>query len=238
MNNTSQCLSSPFSKGLMESLSLMIGYIPVAIAFGISANAANIGWIPVLMSAVMYTGAGQFVMLDAIATGKSLILTVGLCALMDIRHLFYGPVMRTAVPMSIKQRIFGAFGMNDEVFAISSSKAPKIPLPVRIKWYFGLMIGTYFSWVFGTFLGVLMGDWIIEHVKVLEPALPFAFPALFFVLMYLNYSRQMLFPLLVTLTVTGTLCLMLSTGPAIIAGAVAGIGCYYLMNKNTQEALA
>jgi len=228
-------VNSPFIRGLTESLGVMIGYIPVAIAFGITANAADIEWVPVLMSGVMYTGAGQFVMLDAIITGKSLILTVGLCALMDIRHLFFGPVMSKAVPMSLKQRVLGAFGMNDEVFAISSSKAKNIPLAYRIKWYFGLMMGAYFSWVFGTFLGVLVGDWIIEQVKPLEPALPFAFPALFFVLMCLNFSRQMFMPILITLVVTGIICILFSSGPAIIIGAVSGMGYYYFTNRNVNE---
>ena len=222
----------PFCQGLSDSVAVMIGYIPVAMAFGMTAKAAGLpDWLPPLMSFVMFAGATQFVMISAIIKGSVLVWVVGLCALMDMRHLFFAPTVEKLVPMGIKKRAFAAFGLTDEVFAMTCSKAKDVPAEQRVRWYFGLAVGAYLSWCFGAILGVLLGGWVEEHLAFLSAALPFAFPALFFILLYLNLNRNMLIPVLITFSVTSILCLLYSSGVAIIVGAVCGMGYFYVIQR-------
>ena len=222
----------PFRQGIVDSIAIMIGYIPVAMAFGMTAKAAGLpDWLPPLMSIVMFAGATQFVMIGAIINGGALAWIVGLCALMDARGLFFAPTIEKLVPMGIKKRSLAAFGLTDEVFAITSNKAKEIPITQRVRWYFGLMIGAYLSWCFGTLLGVLLGNWITEHLSFLSVALPFAFPALFFVMVYLNLHQNMFIPIFITFGLTSALCLFFSGGVAIIVGAFCGMGYFYLTQR-------
>ncbi len=222
----------PFRQGLADSTAIMIGYIPVAMAFGMTAKSAGLpDWLPPLMSVVMFAGATQFVMISAIIKGSALAWIVGLCALMDARHLFFAPTVEKLVPMGIKKRALAAFGLTDEVFAMACSKAKDVPPTQRIRWYFGLMIGSYFSWCFGAVLGVLLGGWVTEHLSFLSAALPFAFPALFFILVYLNIHKNMFVPVLITFSLTSILCLLYSSGVAIIVGAACGMGYFYLTQR-------
>jgi predicted branched-subunit amino acid permease len=93
----------------------MIGYLPVAVMFGISTRTAGLGVAEALaMSIFIFAGASQFALVGMLASCVSLpgalIATVGL----NLRHLFYGPALapflgltdwKRALPYVIRPRI-------------------------------------------------------------------------------------------------------------------------------------
>lgn len=60
-------------QGVLDSLPIVIGYLPVAFAFGL--NAVKLGFTPLeglFISCIIYAGASQFVITTLLSAGVSL----------------------------------------------------------------------------------------------------------------------------------------------------------------------
>lgn len=214
-----------FFRGLFDSLSIGLGYVPVAISFGLAAVYADISpWMAVLVSILVYAGASQFILVSLVASGGAALSVIGIVLLMNLRHFFYGPALiaklgktRRRLPLFVL-----AAGLTDEVFATSISKLDSQPVQEREHWYAGLQLGAYLAWVGGTALGAFFGhDWI-SGSPLLSQTLGFVLPALFFALLL---EIRHIVPAYVLVgaglaTLLGSL--LLPAYGAIIAGMLAG----------------
>jgi len=174
-----------FKKGLSASFPIFLGYLPVAIAFGISARGIGLSVIDsIMISALIFAGASQFALVSLLATGTSAAVASIAALMLNLRHILYGlllaPLLKrvkfsTVAPL--------AFGLTDEVFATAISQLEKIPKEKRILWLLGLEVGAYLSWVFGTLLGAIGSSILLAISPTFAPTLSFALPALFLVLL-------------------------------------------------------
>jgi 4-azaleucine resistance transporter AzlC len=175
-----------FFHGLRDSLSIALGYLPVAISFGLAAIHAGFApWVAVLISILVYAGAAQFILITLLAGGGSPVSVIGIVLLMNVRHVFYGPALASRLDSSSRRlpTPLLAAGLTDEVFATSISKLAERPGHEREYWYAGLQLGAYLAWVAGTALGAYFGkDWL-QSSAVLAQTLGFVLPALFFALL-------------------------------------------------------
>jgi 4-azaleucine resistance transporter AzlC len=175
-----------FLRGLTDSLSIAIGYVPVAISFGLTAIHADITPVmAVFVSLMVYAGASQFILVSLIASGSAALSIVGIVLLMNLRHFFYGPALLSKFGRAPRRypMIALAAGLTDEVFAASISKMQGIPEQEREPWYVGLQLGAYASWVGGTAAGAYFGqDWLRQS-PILSQSLGFVLPALFLALL-------------------------------------------------------
>src|SRR3546814_462325 len=175
-------MKSAFLRGMADSLSIAVGYVPVAISFGLAAVHADIApFMAVLTSVLVYAGASQFILVSLVASGAGAVSVVGIVLLMNLRHLFYGPALMTRLKGERRLPLIAmAAGLTDEVFATSISKLEQQPQQEREAWYVGLQLGAYLSWVGGTAVGAYFGhDWI-RNSAILSQTLGFLLPALFF----------------------------------------------------------
>lgn len=176
-----------FFKGLLVSLSIAAGYLPVAFSFGLAALQAGLSPLSTLMlSVVVYAGASQFVLIPLLASGAGLLTALPTVLLMNARHLFYAPALWGRYRRTGKRRVPApvlAFGLTDEVFAASMTRMAEVPEPQREHWYLGLQTGAYGSWVLGTVLGVALGGYFEHPPAALQAALSFILPGLFFALL-------------------------------------------------------
>ncbi|WP_436920297.1 AzlC family ABC transporter permease, partial [Escherichia coli] len=113
------------AEGIKDSLPIVISYIPVAFAFGL--NATKLGFTPLeslFFSCIIYAGASQFVITAMLAAGSSLWVAALTVMAMDVRHVLYGPSLRSRIQraMSKKKTALWAFGLTDEVFAAATAK--------------------------------------------------------------------------------------------------------------------
>ncbi|MFZ5487998.1 MAG: AzlC family ABC transporter permease [Pseudomonadota bacterium] len=194
----------PFTQGLFASLSIGAGYLPVAFSFGLAALQAQLSPpVALLVSVLVYAGASQFALVALVAAGGSLLSVVATVALMNVRHVFYGPVILgklrgdahpgsgaadgagqtsgaqgLGVPLPLL-----AFGLTDEVFARAVGGLPAVPLAGRPYWFAGLELGAYASWLLGTALGATLGQQMLAQSVFLREVLAFILPALFFALL-------------------------------------------------------
>jgi 4-azaleucine resistance transporter AzlC len=79
--------SDPFKEGIKAALPIVVGYLPVGIAFGLLAR--NIGLTPFevgLMSLLVYAGASQFLAIQMIFKGMTWLPIVLATFFINLRH--------------------------------------------------------------------------------------------------------------------------------------------------------
>ena len=170
-----------FFTGLRTSLPLIIGYFPVAVAFGISATSIGLSQLDAtLISLIIFAGASQFAFVGLLAEGTSALTAVLVVIGLNLRHMLYSASISPSLNgMSLKQKLTAAFGLTDEVFASALGLLKGTPKENRWSWLIGLELGAYGSWVIGTWVGASSGDLLLAKFGFLKPALAFALPALF-----------------------------------------------------------
>ncbi|TKI02351.1 azaleucine resistance protein AzlC [Martelella alba] len=218
---------------IRASLPIVTGYLPIAFAFGM-AGVVN-GLPPSLllgMSAFIFAGASQFVLLAAIHSGTSWLLVLGLCALMDARHLLYGAVLLPKLPDGLRRHlVVTAFTLTDEVFATALVRMSAVEKEQRNLWMGWLGLSSYLSWLVGTALGAFAGVGLSQRVPLLAQAMPFALPALFIVLVHKSFNRASQLPIVISALVASFCYLQGMTALALLAGAVCGCGAVLIRSK-------
>lgn len=145
-----------FRGALLCALPIMCSYLFISVAYGMSMQANGFPWyIAALISAFVYTGAYQFVLITFLVGGTPLI-TVALTAfLMNSRQSFYALTFLNDFKQMGRRRLYMIHSMTDETFAVNCTLA----LPQREKedTMFFLAVLSQLSWVGGTVLGGALG---------------------------------------------------------------------------------
>lgn len=218
-------MKSAFLRGLFDSLSIAVGYVPVAISFGLTAIHADISpWMAVLVSVFIYAGASQFILVSLVASGGGALSIVGIVLLMNLRHSFYGPALISKFPDSPRRwpTALIAAGLTDEVFATAISKMGGQAAHERESWYLGLQLGAYLAWIGGTALGAFFGYGWLQNSPLLSQTVGFVLPALFFALMLEIKHLVPQYILVGAALATAVGLWVLPSYGAIVAGMLAG----------------
>ncbi|WP_456371380.1 AzlC family ABC transporter permease [Thermodesulfatator atlanticus] len=171
---------SMFLRGIYASFPIAIGYLPVAMLFGVTAVGYGLGYFfSFLCSVLIFAGTSQFVLLSFLS--QSILLAIFLPIFLNLRHLVYSSIVSASLPL--KKPFLAAFGLTDEVFALFLSS------PRNEMFLLGLEVGAYLSWVAGTLLGILAGSFVLK-IKCMMPSLTFSLTALFFLLVLLNLKKD------------------------------------------------
>jgi 4-azaleucine resistance transporter AzlC len=219
-------------RGLLAGIPIVIGYLPVAITFGALAVGAGMPiFLPILFSGLIFAGGTQFILLGALQGGTPWPYVVALCALIDARHLLYGPLLRPIFPERVSARVPLAFGLTDEVFGVALSKRGEGKSARLGAWLGGVTLAAYLSWVLGTGLGALIGNWLEQELPSLVDSLHFALPALFLGLTILSSTRRTVVPVLVGTTAAAATFLLANEAAAIAAAVGGGALTAFLREK-------
>jgi len=221
----------PVFKGLVASVSIAVGYAPIAFSFGLAATQAGLpGAMVILSSLVIYAGASQFLLIALLAPGASLLAAIPTILLMNARHLFYGPALLARFSHSTRQVATPllAFGLTDEVFAAAMAQLQRVAPAEKERWYLGLQLGAYASWVGGTVLGVALSSSFQNPPVVVREALAFILPGLFFALLLELDLKRCGLVVLATALVCAALMLFLPAHHALALSMVVGTGLYML----------
>ncbi len=161
----------------MSSLPVMAGYIVLGIAFGIllEDKGYNFLW-SLFMSVFIYAGSMQFVTVNLLVGGASLVSAAIMTFMVNARHLFYGITMLTKYKNMGKAKPYLIFGLTDETFALVCNGAPEGTTPW--KYYLLVSIFDQSYWVTGSVIGSLIGSAITFNTAGID----FAMTALFVVI--------------------------------------------------------
>ncbi len=217
--------AATFLEGFKDSLPIVLSYVPVAFAFGL--NATKLGFTPlesVFFSCIIYAGASQFVITAMLAAGSSLWIAALTVMAMDVRHVLYGPSLRSRIlqPLKKSKTALWAFGLTDEVFAAATARLVRDRRRWSENWMAGIALCSWLSWVAGTILGAFSGNGLLEGYPAVESALGFMLPALFMSFLLASFQRSQ--SLCVTASLLGALTgvTLFSIPVAIMAGIACG----------------
>ena len=171
------------------SIPVMMGYIVLGIAFGILLESKGYGIIYALfMSVFIYAGSMQFVGIDLLCSGASLITAALMTLLINARHLVYGLSMIKKFEGIGKYKPYMIFSLTDETYSLLV--ADNIPSGCDEKEYmFYVSLFDHCYWVLGSVLGSLIGTLITINTTGLD----FAMTALFVVIVleqFLSFKKH------------------------------------------------
>lgn len=143
-------------EGVVAGLPLVIGYFPVAVAFGILAKTTGISLMEsFLFSFFVFAGASQFMALNLLAVGAGVGQIILTTLLVNFRHFLMSASLTTRITKDMKKWVpLIAFGVTDEVFSVVSFKEEEL----TTKFILGLQLTSYPSWVIGSVVGYLVGE--------------------------------------------------------------------------------
>ena len=143
-----------FKEALKDSLTIFPGYMILGMGFGILLKAKGYGFLACgLMSVFIYAGSMQYVGIDLISTGASIITTFFVTIVVNIRHLFYGIGMLERYQKLKSFKIYDIFALTDETFSIVCNKKDK-----EDDYYFYISVLNQSYWVIGSLIGNILGN--------------------------------------------------------------------------------
>ncbi|WP_215144334.1 AzlC family ABC transporter permease [Exiguobacterium qingdaonense] len=143
-----------FRAGLRAGVPIAIGYIPIAIAFGLLAQSFNLpNAITLSMSFFIFAGASQFITIQLLMNGSmywEIILTT---FILNSRHFLMSASLSQRIETTSQKLLAAiAFGVTDETFSIASiRKETRSGVFV-----FGLNTIAFLAWNVGTWMGVFL----------------------------------------------------------------------------------
>lgn len=146
-----------FVKGCRDGIPIGLGYLAVSFSFGILALRAGLTvGQAVLMSALNLTSAGQFASLAVISASGSYIELALSQAIINLRYCLMSASLSQKVDRNkpFWHRFLMAFGVTDEVFALSVS----VEGPLSPFYTYGQMAVAIPGWTVGTLLGAVAGN--------------------------------------------------------------------------------
>ena len=145
-----------FRLGLRRSIPVALGYFAVAFTFGIFCTKNGLPPLAAaLLSLTNLSSTGQFVGVEIFGRLGSL-FEMGLAVLVvNLRYLLmsFALTQRLDPRVGIGQRLFLAWGVTDEIFALGL-----LERPLTFAYYAGLMPLPILGWTSGTLLGALLGQ--------------------------------------------------------------------------------
>jgi len=161
----------------IHTLPVMFGYVFLGIAFGILMAQAGygVGW-SFAASALIFAGSMQFLMVELLAGGAGLLLTVAMTFLLNSRHLFYGLSFIERFRSLGKERHYMIFSLTDETYSVLCSLSDEESTPSKMV---KIAIMDQCWWVLGSVIGGLIGT----HLPFDTTGIDFSMTALFVVIL-------------------------------------------------------
>lgn len=178
--------SSTLAYAFWASVPVMAGYIVLGFGFGVLLQKAGYSWIwALVMSAAIYAGSMQYVAVDLLSAGASLITAALMTLMVNIRHLFYGITMLRPYQDAGRAKPYLIFALTDETFSLVCS--PELPGDAdRKKYYLYLSAMNQCYWIFGSVLGAVLG----EQLNFNSLGIDFSMTALFTVIFVEQWEQS------------------------------------------------
>lgn len=163
----------------VQSLPIMAGYIVLGLGFGVllQSKGYGAGWA-LVMSGLIYAGSMQYVAIDLLAGGASLISAAIMTLMVNARHLFYGISMLERYKDTGAAKPYLIFALTDETYSVVCSGG--VPEGVdRKKYYFWVSLLNQLYWIAGGVAGALLGSVLPFDTTGID----FSMTALFLVVM-------------------------------------------------------
>ena len=167
-------------QAFVATLPVMAGYIVLGFGFGIILRASGFGiLLAVAMSTFIYAGSMQYVAIDLLTGGASLITTALTTLMVNARHLFYGVSMLEKYKGVGKRKGYLIFGLTDETYSLVCSDTIGLEGKELKDYYLLVTLLDHSYWIFGSTLGAIAGSLISFNTTGIDFALTALFITVF-----------------------------------------------------------
>jgi 4-azaleucine resistance transporter AzlC len=206
-----------FFEALRYSVPVLLGYLAIGSACGfLLADAGYPWWLALVMSVIMYAGAGQYIAVGLFAAGTTLWEAVLVQLVVNARHIAYGLSMMNRFNSAGPIRFYLIFGMTDETFALLSNE----PAPLgkdRIRFMFLVTLLDHIYWIAGGLIGAIAGSLLPFSTE----GISYALTALFIVLMIEQIRRVRSPGIFVISAALAVICVLLLPSRVSLLAAMA-----------------
>lgn len=213
------------------SLPVLAGYMVLGMGFGILLQSKGYGWWwALLMSVTIYAGSMQYVAVDLLTGGASLIATFLMTLAVNFRHIFYGIVMLEKYKDTGARKPYLIFGLTDETFSLVVD--PALPEDVSKKDYYLLLsLMNQCYWVTGSVIGALIGSAFTFNTAGVE----FSMTALFTVIFVEQWEKTKNHIPALTGLIISVLCILIFGKSAFLIPALIAITAAMFAEKRFLE---
>lgn len=223
--------------GLRDGMSVVVGYIPFALALGAAFGSTTVHPITAwLSSPLMIAGAAQLVTVQMLGAGAGAAVVVVTALVVNARHVLYSARMASLVPFwRRRDRWVAAYLLADPMFALASARfdvddPPHVRATYR-SYFFTASWTCWAGWMVLTGAGVLVGDRLPEALP-LAVATPLTF--LLLALPTLDHAAAR-----TAAAVAGGVAVLASglpLGLGLLAGAASGLAAGVLVTRAATTA--
>jgi 4-azaleucine resistance transporter AzlC len=227
-----------FRAGLRSGLPIVLGYVPIGLAYAIIARQAGLSTPEtVLMSLLVYAGASQMMAAGMLAQGAGALAIVLATFVLNLRHVIMSLCVNNRMaPAPTGWRLLGAYWITDETFAVfTTTERERCTV-----WYFlGMGLAAYAAWVLSSLVGALVMDLL---PPILSASLGISLYAMFIALLlpHLNGNGRLALLVLLTALCSWGLSRVMAASWALILAtllcAFAGVFFVDLGEEGTADA--
>lgn len=141
----------------LDTVPVLTGYLFLGAGFGILLSEAGYGpgWA-FLMSLCVYAGSGQYLLVNLLTAGASLVTNAVATLLVNVRHLFYGISLVDTYRDAGKKKHYMIFALTDETYSlVTQAKLPEGISKTAYCFWVSLFDQCY--WILGCVLGNVAG---------------------------------------------------------------------------------
>lgn len=240
--------SKLFVQALQYSVPVLLGYLAIGIAFGLLlVKQGYPWWLALVMSLVMYAGAGQYIAVGLFASGAALVEAVLVQLVVNARHIAYGLSMLKRFNRAKAFKYYLVFALTDETFALLSSLPdpesgtdksgnPGIAahtLKERGRFMFFVALLDQGYWVLGSVIGAVAGSLIPFAME----GIGFSLTALFTVLL-LEQILRVRKPKVFVISALAAVCTVfaLPSRLSLLSAMIISLGVVQFLNSGSQSA--
>jgi 4-azaleucine resistance transporter AzlC len=175
-------------QGINDSVPIILGYLPLGLAFGVLANEVGMSIIQAtVMSFLCFTGAGQYIAIGVMQAGGAVFTIIMANVLVNLRYLLFStsmvPYLKGRVPTALGS--FLSYGLTDETYAVAMKRYQDHS--PTVSYIAGLNLSSHIGWVASTLLGAILGGYMSNTERL---GLGFALPAMYICLLVFMIKRK------------------------------------------------
>ncbi len=177
---------SVLSAALRHASPIVMGYVPVGVAFGVLAHKTGLSMAnTVLMSVLVYAGSSQLIAVAMFAAGMPPMSILATTFVVNLRHLLMSASLGPALGAWKKwEMVLFSFEITDESFAVHSTRFNRGDTSKSVSLLVNMI--SHISWCIASWIGFLTGS-AIPDIKPL--GLDYALPAMFIALLSMQVKR-------------------------------------------------
>ena len=218
-----------FFGGVRDESPLLLGVIPFGMIFG--ALALHNGLSPVAAqatSSIIFAGSAQFIAVQLVGAGASLVVILMVVFVVNIRHALYSASVAPHIAhLKPAWKYLLAYLLTDEAYVVAITNYDKNGASPKGHWYFlGAGLTLWSTWQISTLIGILAGSGIGKDWPV-----GFALPLTFIALVIPGLKSRPAVAAAVTAGIIGLLTVSFPYKTGLLLAAFCGIAVGVLLEK-------